>query len=318
MTYRLGKTPARLGAFKLSLAKYIDYSQLPVPPAEFGQDIPAPDWQVLGNDKYGNCVWAGAGHESMLWNRGAGKVVKFTDASVLSDYSAVTGFDPMDPSTDQGTDMQVAAAYRKKTGIVDSVGQRHFVAAYLGIEAGNIQEHLVAAYIFGCVGVGIEFPDSAMEQFNSGGPWNPIPGASIVGGHYIPLVARKGGMSVVVTWGKEQMVTDSFLQVYGDESVVYLSSEFLQGGKTPRGFDLERLNADLAALQGQPKVSIPVTKTTPDLTAAEIAVATEAAKALIAAKVPFWEKAAITDAVLQEFITTVVTAVDNLRDKTNA
>ena len=53
----------------------------------------------------------------MLWVREGGGKVLFTDSTVLSDYSAVTGFIPA-PATDKST-MAEAAAYRQeKTGIV--------------------------------------------------------------------------------------------------------------------------------------------------------------------------------------------------------
>ena len=58
----------------------------------------------------------------MLLNKEVGTTVPFSDFSVLSDYSAVTGFDPADPATDQGTDVQDAATYRRVTGLLDANG----------------------------------------------------------------------------------------------------------------------------------------------------------------------------------------------------
>lgn len=246
---RLGKKRARLGAVRLSLRRYIDLSTLPTPPAEFGSDdLVTNAWGMLGNDNAGDCVWAGAAHETMLWNAEAGSAVSFSDDSVLSDYSAVTGYVIGDDSTDSGTDMQQAASYRLKTGILDASGKRHKIAAYLAIEAGNLQEHLVAAYVFGAVGIGIEFPNSAMDQFNADQPWDIVPGALLEGGHYVPLLSRRGGMFNCVTWGMRQPMTDAFFARYNDESLVYLSEEFLTGGKSLQGFDIGQLNADLKAL----------------------------------------------------------------------
>src|SRR5947209_12015282 len=169
---KLGKTAARPMAMRFKLADYVDKKALPKPPKQFGHEalIPA-TWGMFGNDAWGDCVWAGAAHETMLWNAEAGRKVAFTDKCVLSDYSAVTGFNPKKPSTDQGTDMVVAASYRRKTGIVDASGKRHQVAAYLSIRPGDIAEHALAMWLFGAVGIGIEFPASAMDQFNAGKPW---------------------------------------------------------------------------------------------------------------------------------------------------
>ena len=246
---KLGKKPARPGAIKLRFRQYANLSRLPTPPANFGHDaLVTQPWGMLGNDQYGCCVWAGAAHETMLWNADAGRVVQFTDAGVLADYAAVTGFNPADPSTDQGTDMAVAAAYRKATGVLDASGARHKVGAYLAIPAGALDEMLTAAYVFGTLGLGITFPDSAMAQFNAGQPWTVVPGSTVEGGHYVPYLARRGAMSVVATWAKEQYVDDHFTVTNNDENVVYLSAEFLAGGKSLEGFDLDQLNADLATL----------------------------------------------------------------------
>ncbi|WP_315742828.1 MULTISPECIES: hypothetical protein [unclassified Bradyrhizobium] len=244
----LGKTPARAGAMTFKLSNYIDRKALPKPPKQFGHEglIPA-SWGMLGNDRYGDCVWAGAAHETMMWNAEAGRKVAFSDAGALSDYSQVTGFNPRKPSTDNGTDMQVAASYRRKTGIVDAGGRRHKIAAYLSIEPGNLNEHLIAVYLFGAVGIGIEFPASAMDQFNTGKPWDVVSRSKVEGGHYIPLVARRDDLEVV-TWGRVQAMTPRFFQTYNDESVAYVSVEALKNKKSPEGFDVEQLKADLAAL----------------------------------------------------------------------
>lgn len=245
----LGKTPARAGAMTFKLSKYIDKSALPKPPKQFGHEgLIQAIWGMLGNDRYGDCVWAGAAHETMMWNAEAGRKVAFSDAGVLSDYSAVTGFNPKKPSTDQGTDMVVAASYRRKTGIVDAVGKRHQVAAYLSIKPGDINEHMIAAYLFGAVGIGIEFPSSAMDQFNAGKPWDVVSRSKIEGGHYVPLVARRANLEVV-TWGRLQAMTPAFFQKYNDESVAYVSLEALQNNKSPEGFNAAQLQADLAALK---------------------------------------------------------------------
>src|SRR5947209_17293807 len=115
--YKLGKTAARPGAVSMKLSAYLSKAQLPVPPANFGHYDLISKYGMLGNDHYGDCVWAGAAHETMMWCKEAGSTATFTDKGVLGDYSKVTGFKPNDPTTDQGTDMQVAASFRRKTGV---------------------------------------------------------------------------------------------------------------------------------------------------------------------------------------------------------
>lgn len=245
---KLGKLPARKDAVKFKLSKYVDVSAFPKVPTTFGHETLISSWGMLGNDQYGDCVLAGGGHETMLWNKEAGQTVIITEKESLKDYSAITGFNPNDPNSDQGTDMQAAASYRLKTGLLDASGKRHKVGAYLAIIPGDIREHLLATYLFGAVGIGIEFPSYAMDQFNQGKTWTYRSKHSIEGGHYIPLVARRGSHGIIVTWGKTQPMTDSFFSHFNDESIAYVSEEMLTNGKSPEGFDLNQLKQDLAAL----------------------------------------------------------------------
>lgn len=250
---KLGKLPAKHSPKDLLLAEFRDdtkrYTQAPI---GFGHYRLVPDFGMLGNDSYGDCVFAGSDHETMMWNAEAGVTVEFTAENALSDYSAVTGFDPNDPSTDQGTVVHDALDYRRHTGVVDAQGQRHQIGAYMAVEPGNFAHVLEAVYAFGVVGIGFEFPASAMDQFNRGKPWTYVRGSKIEGGHYVPVVGRPGAETLdVVTWGKVQPMTRRFFTNYCDEAFALLSPEMLTGGKSLEGFDLNALNAALSAL-GKP------------------------------------------------------------------
>jgi hypothetical protein len=246
--YKLGKTPARPGAASLKLSTYLDAAALPDVPKAFGHQDLVGSFGMLANDRVGDCVWAGAAHETLMWNAEGRRPVVFTDSDVLADYSRVTGYKPSDPSTDQGTDMEVAAKFRRKTGIRSHNGTRHRIAAYLALE--GVEDLAIAAYLFGSVGIGVQIPSSAMEQFDAGEPWKIVAGDDIEGGHYVPLVGRaSNGHFLVVTWGRVQEVTAGWLRKYVDEALVYLSAEALVEGKSPEGFDVKALTADLAALR---------------------------------------------------------------------
>jgi len=249
MPLKYGKLPARINSVHLKLATYFDHTAvLPKIPAEFGHDHLITDWGMLGNSQFGNCVWAGAAHETALWCREAGHTTTFSEGSVLGDYAAVTGFNPADPGTDQGTDMQEAASYRRRIGVLDAQGKRHKVAAYVALTPGDPDQLTAAAYIFGAVGVGIRVPDYAESEFEAGTPWNVRHGLHpIAGGHYLPVVGRRDGMVDAVTWGRVHPMTVGFYRRYCDEAIVYLSTEMLTAGVSPEGFDLDRLRADLRA-----------------------------------------------------------------------
>lgn len=239
--YKLGKTAARKDSVKLKLSDYLAPIKTPTKFGHYG--LEPVDWMMLGNANYGCCVWSGAAHETMLWNKEANKDVAFTDTAVLSDYSKVTGFNLKDPNTDQGTDVQVAASYRLKTGITDGK-TRHKIGAYVALDRTKAQLKQ-AIYLFSAVGIGIQFPASAMTQFNNGKPWTVVSGSSIEGGHYIPAVGYDSKYVYIVTWGRVQKMSWGFFTKYSDEGIIYLSQEFLTGGKSLEGFNLTQLQADL-------------------------------------------------------------------------
>ncbi|PXW28783.1 UNVERIFIED_CONTAM: hypothetical protein DES50_11167 [Williamsia faeni] len=250
---KLGKLPARPGAAKLRLSTYLDTSVLPKPPAEFGHEGLVSSWGMLGNDSWGDCVWAGAGHEIMLWNAEAQTTVAIDADATLHNYSQVTGFDPNAGApghnpTDQGTDMEKAARYRRRTGFIDANGHRHKIGAYVALRPGNLNDLWYATYLFDGVGIGVEFPAQWMDAFNEHRPWDSVAHPTIEGGHYITSVAKKGGTATIVTWGCGIPLTAAGYQQFNDESLAYFSEEKLLNGKDVNGFDIDALRADLAAL----------------------------------------------------------------------
>lgn len=244
--YKLGKLPARPDsvAFKLSA-----FAKLATPPKRYGHyKLVGKDWQMLGNDMYGDCVLAGAAHETVLWNKEAKKEAVFNTDVVLDAYSAVTGFDRSDPSTDNGTDMEEAAKYRRKVGVNDQSGSPHKIGAYLALKPKSTTQLKQAVSNFSAVGIGFFFPSSAMDQFNADKPWTYKGNSEILGGHYVPVVGYNKTYLYVVTWGRVQKMSWAFYKKYNDESIAYLSEERLTDGKSIDGLDLKALQTALNEL----------------------------------------------------------------------
>jgi hypothetical protein len=250
--FKLGKQKAQPQEKDFKFGDFAAAVQLPKVPSRFGHGNAYTDWEMLGNDRYGDCVWAGAAHEHMLVNKVIHHVdVSFDENTVLGDYGAATGFNPNDPSTDNGTVVHEALDYRRKTGIADTTGTRHLIGAYVSLDPKNWQHLEQAAYIFGAVGIGFEFPASAMDQFHAGEPWDYVAGSSIEGGHYVPVVGslHAADQASAITWGKRHVFTVAFYEHYNDEAWVYITPEELRSDGTGlHGFDIEKLNGYLGAL----------------------------------------------------------------------
>lgn len=247
-----GKTPARPDAVSLKFSKVFNISKIPVPPAYFGHEslVPTGTWGMLANDICGDCVWAGAAHEHLLWMAAGGLPrASFTNTTVLGDYTAVTGYNPSIPNTDVGTDLLTAAAYRKNTGILDAAGNRHKIDAFVSIKPGALDQLTLSTWLFGVTGVGVVVPSSMGAQFDAGEVWDVVPGDTTNDGHYIPCVGlNSAGNFVFVSWGKLQAATPAWVETYMDEGLSYLDQEMISASTkmSRESFDLATLVQYLA------------------------------------------------------------------------
>jgi hypothetical protein len=220
------------------------------PSKPFGSGSLFTDWGVLGNDKYGDCVFAGADHETMLWNRLARHDVSFVEANALADYSAVTGFNPNDPSTDQGTEVRAAMGYRRDTGLIAADGTRHKIDAYVSIDPKNWDMLIRSIWTFGAVGIGFAVPNSIWNQWSAGAVWDIVANdGGIDGGHYVPMVGYPAVDQVTfITWGKRAVMTRAFYEKYNDEAWVPLTKEELRPPSNVRNIDWDTLSSMLSSL----------------------------------------------------------------------
>ena len=241
---KLGKKPFVADKRDLKFKAFRKPKELPKRPKNFGNENVVDDWQMLGNNECGNCVFAGGAHEHMLFCGVVGTPAAFETADVVSAYSAVTGYVPGDESTDNGTAVRDALKYRREVGLIDNKGEPHKIGAYVRLEPGNTDYLFEALWLFDVVGIGIEFPDSAFDQFDQGLPWKIAKGSPVGGGHYVPLVAKRNRL-YCVTWGKLQEMTIGFYKKYCDEAWAYIAEDDLKEGVSMEGFDLQALEEHL-------------------------------------------------------------------------
>jgi hypothetical protein len=251
ITFRDGRKPpypeSTHPRVKLGLA--VDKTALPAPPTSVNWygDITFP---MFANDAAGDCVEAEQGHhEQVLTTFGLGQPATFTDADILGVYSAITGYDPNDPSTDQGTVIQDAMTYWRRAGIA---GRK--IAAFAEVKVSDITEVKTAVSLFGPLSIGVNFPASAMDQFNSGQPWDVVRNdGGNEGGHCVCLVGYDSRYYYVVTWGAVQKVTPAWWAKYVEEAWAPISTEWVnaQTGLDPKGVDLHALGEQFSQLTGQ-------------------------------------------------------------------
>lgn len=224
-------------------------AQLPPVPHHFGHVGQAEPptvggWQMLGNDRFGNCVVAGAAHGQMVWDWATKRTIpQFSDAGIAEQYFELTG------GEDTGLDPVQFAQWWQSVGLADASGVRHNIRSLAAIT--DTDQAIEAAYIFGFSGLGLYLPASAEQQFSEGAIWDDLSGKPS-GGHYVPLVGRNSnGNLVVVTWGRLHAMTPAYLNRYFMGGVAYTSRDYMTAmGISPEGYNFAQLDADMAALAG--------------------------------------------------------------------
>jgi hypothetical protein len=243
----------------LAFEKYA--ATLPAPPQNCGWiDRVANNLNILGNDKYGNCVEAAGFHAIQRWTAYASTELVPTTAEALAAYTAVTGFNPNDPSTDNGTDPLQFLKYWKSHGLTIG-GKLHKIAAFAAINPLNRTHIQQSAILLGGVFTGLQLPIAAQTPVAgvNGKPcWaypgnttgaNNIPGSW--GGHMVDLfgygVDVKGNQGTGIdTWAIQYDMAYDFIGAYSDEMWAIVTEDFIEkDGKSPSGFDLKGLLADL-------------------------------------------------------------------------
>src|ERR1700691_3488684 len=117
-TYRLGRKRPVARCPRFALKNYLTRG-LPTPPAsiEYTRPAAAALSEMYENDKLGDCVIAGMAHVVGALTGGAGpKPYLYSDKQIIGLYSAIGGYVPGDPATDQGCDEQTALNYWENNG----------------------------------------------------------------------------------------------------------------------------------------------------------------------------------------------------------
>jgi hypothetical protein len=246
--YKLGKQRPLIDSRTLQFGAYLTES-LPAPPVSIDYTKAVSQWPMMGNDNYGDCTCAAAGHMIEEWTANTGPVNILSDQDILKAYNHFAR-----GNADAGANMLSVLNYWRKTGIG---GDR--ILAFAQLEPQNDVQLRDAVSIFGSAYLGLALPNFAVPP---GGdfltiPWL-VPGTGPVGdaapnpnnGHCVPAVGYDQRFIYVVTWGAIKTMSWQFYDAYADEGFAVLSPDWINKkvGTSPSGFDMAALERDLAAV----------------------------------------------------------------------
>jgi hypothetical protein len=251
--FRLGRRRPLARGPRLRLGNYLMRS-LPAAPASVDYWTPAAEsWLglVLANDRLGDCTAAGAFHIGGALLANAGQPIPYTVDDVVKFYSATTGYDPADPSTDQGGDEQTILNYWRETGLLPNA---HKITAWASVAPADAQ---AALWLFENLYFGLGLPDGWLspEPSGDGFTWDVAGAPDDANGHCFVGLAYDAAGVAIDTWGLRGTLTWAAVQKYfahgtGGEMYTVLSSDSISAAaqKAPNGFDLYQLRADIDSL----------------------------------------------------------------------
>jgi hypothetical protein len=215
------------------------------------------------NDQLGCCVISGGYHLVGAFTGNAGNEFVASDQQIISDYSAIGGYVPGRPDTDNGCDEETALNYWMKQGFQNGTK----LAGWLSVDPSNQTELQQAVAIFEHVYWGMEMPDQwinqAMPQFPGGSLASPAAVWDMAGdpnpdnGHCITSFAFNASGLLTDTWGSLVSLTWEAAAYYGGsnqdgEAYVVLSPDLLNAAsqKAPNALDWASLVADFNSMGG--------------------------------------------------------------------
>ena len=256
---KLGRSRLRIDSRTLRVENYFAKTLAPAP-VEVNWTAGLTSFGMMGNDHVGDCTFAAGGHAVQTWTANSGpSEVTIPDAQILSGYSALTGYTPSNPNSDQGANELDVLNYFRQAGIGG-----HEILGYGALEVANLESAKQAVDLLGGTYIGLALPLSAQSQnvwdvvssvkrslwsriFSGKQSSNTDPGSW--GGHAVWVPWYNAIGPVCVTWGALKQMTWAFWQKYCEEAYALASSDWITAKISSLvGVNLDNWQADVTAL----------------------------------------------------------------------
>ena len=196
----------------------------------------------------GDCTCAGVYHARQIWTLNTGTEDTQPDANALALYEAVGGYNPSDPSTDQGANEQTVLSYLLQTGAPLADGTTDKITAFFEVDPRNQDDIKTVINECGVCYIGFDVPEGIDET--PGATWTLDENAAIEGGHCVILVGYTPDYFICVSWGNIYKMEPSFFSYYTDEAYALVDSTWIaKTGKTPLGLSQQDLEKMMIAIR---------------------------------------------------------------------
>jgi hypothetical protein len=211
------------------------------------------DLGMMLNDRLGDCTCAAIYHGIQVWAFNAQQNINTEqDPVVLKAYELICGYNPNDPSTDQGGIIQHVLKYWAKTGAPMAHGTQR-CSAFLEVDPSNAMDVNSCIADCGLVYIGLTVPAYILPP--DGEPpqvWDVDENAdnTIIGGHAVVVPGfQANNTRKIISWGSYYEMTEAFWNEFVDECYCIADSKWIQAkGTTPAGLSLQQLEAQMRAI----------------------------------------------------------------------
>ncbi len=244
---KLGRRPARVD-LRVPALKAILSPAAPAAPARNAWSLGRTDWGVLANDNLGDCTAAGVFHLIEVATAATQRVFKPTRIECIAFYSASTGYNPKDPSTDQGGVELDVLNYWLRHDVLN----RQLIG-HATVDPKNIDHVKQGAFLFPGLYAGLALPLTAQTQ----DVWDCSPIADLFnadakpgswGGHCAVLVDYDDKGVTFITWGALKKATWRWVEKYCDELHAALPGAWISNELSPTGISYRLLQTFMAEL----------------------------------------------------------------------
>jgi hypothetical protein len=264
-TFKMGRKRPVARCPRFALKNYLTRS-MPAPPAacDYTKPAAAALSQMYDNDKLGDCVIAGMAHVvGVLTGNAGSKPFLYSNSQIVGLYSAIGGYVPGEPSTDQGCDEQTALNYWENNGAMPpsskGAADPHKIAGWMTVDSTNVEEYQTALWLFENLYFGIELPDAWINPMPSasGFVWDAAGPPDPNNGHCVAGVGYTSAGVTIDTWGMTGLMTNAAVAKYPNQAsggelytVVSMDAIGKANQKAPNGFDWSQLIADFDSMGG--------------------------------------------------------------------
>ena len=250
---KMGKKEAFFSPNSPKMASLILHGNIPPVPASIDYSTRVSNWPMFENQNLGDCTVAAIGHLIQLYTSYTkSQPSVMTKDEIIKTYSAVSGYVPGNPATDNGAVEQNVLNYWLHNGVPVN-GVINKIAGFARVNVRKRTELEYAIYWFGGAYLGVALPIAWQTTTNWEKPANLLgnnaPGSW--GGHAIPAISYDSNYLTVITWGKKVKMSWAAYEAYCDEAWAVIDPLFVnQQGKCPaNNFDWSQLLADMQLIK---------------------------------------------------------------------